>query len=74
MKGVGEEVVPQGVVSVPMGMERDCRQMGMYIYPAMGPSNNIYLLDLGPARPLDRSNLNTKYGCYEEGVGEEVLS
>ena len=35
MKGVWEEVVSQGVVPVPMGMERDCRRMGMYIWTAL---------------------------------------
>ena len=74
MKGVGEEVVSQGVVSLPMGMERDCRRMRMYMYPAMGPSNNINLLDLGPARPLNRSNLNNKYGCHEGSWGGGCFS
>ena len=74
MKGVGEEVVSQGVVPVPMGMERDCRRMRMYMYPAMGPSNNINLLDLGPGRLLDPSNLNNKYRCHKGSWGGGCFS
>ena len=44
MKGVGEEVVSQGVISLPMGMERHNRPMGTCILTSNGgPSHSVHL-------------------------------
>ena len=43
MKGVGEEVVSQGVVSLSMDMERVGRRMGMCIWTSNGSPATIDL-------------------------------
>ena len=48
--------------------------VNVYLPSNGSQKNNIYLLDLGPARPLNPSNLNNKYSCHEGSRGGGCFS